>query len=210
VLVARALGLDVWWQTMAGCIVIVGHNWSMFLGFSGGRGFGVSIGVMLLVAPKELGAMGGISLLGLLAGASAPAMGLGMAASPLASYLFGDPAAVTAGCGIIAFLMFAKRLTSDPGSRGVGPAMEQRDPEPYYLRPRYQRRARLAGTAAAPAGYRRRGVGAAAAPDPSTLCTQGACQPFFICPDSVLGGPTLPVSDGMSRLSWEAKTDTIL
>jgi hypothetical protein len=92
----------------------------MFLGFSGGRGFGVSIGVMLLVAPKELGAMGGISLLGLLAGASAPAMGLGMAASPLASYLFGDPAAVTAGCGIIAFLMFAKRLTSDPGAGESG------------------------------------------------------------------------------------------
>lgn len=120
VLVARALGLDLWWQIMAGCIVIVGHNWSMFLGFSGGRGFGVSIGVMLLVAPKELAVLSGVTLLGFLAGASAPAMGLGMAATPLASYLFGDPAAVTAGCGIMALLMFAKRLTGDPGTGEPG------------------------------------------------------------------------------------------
>jgi glycerol-3-phosphate acyltransferase PlsY len=120
VLVARALGLDVWWQMMAGCIVIVGHNWSMLLGFSGGRGFGVSIGVMLLVAPKELVVLSGVSLLGFLAEAGAPAMGLGMATTPLASHLFGDPTAVTAGCGIIAFLMFAKRLTGDPGAGESG------------------------------------------------------------------------------------------
>ena len=95
-------------------------SWSMFLGFSGGRGFGVSIGVMLLVAPKELAVVGGVSLLGFLAGASAPAMGAGMAATPLASYLFGDPAAVTAGCGIMAFLMFANRLSFDPGAGKSG------------------------------------------------------------------------------------------
>jgi len=120
VLVARALGLDLWWQIMAGCIVIVGHNWSIFLGFSGGRGFGVSIGVMLMVAPKELAVMSGVTLLGFLAGASAPAMGLGMAATPPVSYLFGDPAAVTAGCCIMAFLMFAKRLTGDPDAGESG------------------------------------------------------------------------------------------
>jgi len=92
----------------------------MFLRFSGGRGFGVSIGVLLMVGPKELAVMGDVTLLGFLAGASAPAMGLGMAATPGASYLFGNPAAVIAGCGIMTFLMFAKRLTGDPSAGESG------------------------------------------------------------------------------------------
>lgn len=37
---------------IAGVVVVVGNNWSCFLKFSGGRGLGTYIGVLLALAPK--------------------------------------------------------------------------------------------------------------------------------------------------------------
>ena len=64
-------------------------------------------------------------------------MALGMAATPVASYLFGDPAAVTAGCCIMALLMFAKRLTADPGAQESGLPWKSVLSKSPYLRSRY-------------------------------------------------------------------------
>jgi len=50
--VARLLGLDVAQQIAIGLAAIVGHNWSVFLRFNGGRGIFTSLGVVLIMAPK--------------------------------------------------------------------------------------------------------------------------------------------------------------
>lgn len=48
------LGFPLWAQGVVGLAAIAGHSWSIFLGFSGGRGFATMIGVLLVLAPWEL------------------------------------------------------------------------------------------------------------------------------------------------------------
>jgi len=39
---------------LAGVIVVAGHNWSIFLGFNGGRGIATSAGVLLYLMPEVI------------------------------------------------------------------------------------------------------------------------------------------------------------
>ncbi|MFH1582186.1 MAG: glycerol-3-phosphate acyltransferase [bacterium] len=52
VLIARQLGLSLEIQILAGTAAMIGHNWSIFLNFSGGRGIGTFTGVLLVLSPK--------------------------------------------------------------------------------------------------------------------------------------------------------------
>ncbi len=49
--VAQLLGLAVWQQVMVGLLTIIGHNWSVFLRFRGGRGVFASFGVIVMLSP---------------------------------------------------------------------------------------------------------------------------------------------------------------
>ena len=51
VLLASYLIGNSWAQVVAGLAALVGHNWSVFLGFSGGRGIAVGIGGLYRVSP---------------------------------------------------------------------------------------------------------------------------------------------------------------
>ena len=46
---AQALGLDIAQQIVVGLAVITGHNWSVFMRFSGGRGVAAAIGAVLIL-----------------------------------------------------------------------------------------------------------------------------------------------------------------
>lgn len=52
---AQKLGLSVEVQVLSGFAAVVGHNWSVFLRFSGGRGIGTFAGALLVFSPKILG-----------------------------------------------------------------------------------------------------------------------------------------------------------
>jgi len=54
ILIARWLGLELVWVLTAGFTVIVGHNWSVFLNFQGGKGASTTLGVLLPLAPVEM------------------------------------------------------------------------------------------------------------------------------------------------------------
>ena len=49
--VAQLLGLGVAQQVTVGLAVIVGHNWPVFLRFSGGRGILTTLGVVSILVP---------------------------------------------------------------------------------------------------------------------------------------------------------------
>ena len=49
ILLARALGTGAEGECLAAIAAIVGHNWSVFIGFAGGRGVACSLGTMLLI-----------------------------------------------------------------------------------------------------------------------------------------------------------------
>ena len=48
---AAAFGLREWWLTAAGLAVLAGHMWPAQLGFHGGKGIAVSVGVLVWLLP---------------------------------------------------------------------------------------------------------------------------------------------------------------
>ncbi len=52
--VAGPPGSPEWVAAAAGVAAVVGHNWSAFIGFSGGRGVATSAGGLLLISPITL------------------------------------------------------------------------------------------------------------------------------------------------------------
>ncbi len=46
---AQALGLSVAQQLMVGAAAVIGHNWSIFFRFGGGRGIATTMGIALLI-----------------------------------------------------------------------------------------------------------------------------------------------------------------
>jgi len=54
VYLARYLGFSELFQVFCGVLAIAGHNWSIFLGFKGGRGLAALIGALLVISPLVL------------------------------------------------------------------------------------------------------------------------------------------------------------
>ncbi|MBI2288342.1 MAG: glycerol-3-phosphate acyltransferase [Chloroflexi bacterium] len=52
VLGAQWLGLNIYQQIAIGLAAIIGHNWTVFLDFNGGRGIFTTLGVILVLSPK--------------------------------------------------------------------------------------------------------------------------------------------------------------
>ena len=117
VLVVSALGQELTYQALAGAGSIVGHNWSIYLKFSGGRGLSVILGSLLVLAWKELIALIIVGLLGWAIFRSiALWMGIGLVLLPLWALLFREPAEIAAYTVVALILAILKRLLSNPGS----------------------------------------------------------------------------------------------
>lgn len=56
VLLARAIAAPPWGEVLAGLAAIIGHNWSAFMRFAGGKGIAASFGVLAALSPVAAGA----------------------------------------------------------------------------------------------------------------------------------------------------------
>jgi len=54
VYLAQCFGFSILFQVFCGVLAIIGHNWSCFLGFKGGRGLAALIGALLIISPTVL------------------------------------------------------------------------------------------------------------------------------------------------------------
>jgi glycerol-3-phosphate acyltransferase PlsY len=113
IMLAKFLGQGLGLQVVAGLAAITGETWSIFLGFSGGRGIGPSIGFMLGLAPPVLAAFTVISLVGWPLRSYPLTVGVAIALTPLASLITGGPGPVAVGCLGMALIIFAKRLLTN-------------------------------------------------------------------------------------------------
>jgi len=52
---AQKFGLPLEIQILSGVAAVIGHNWSIFIKFAGGRGIGTMIGAFFALSPKILG-----------------------------------------------------------------------------------------------------------------------------------------------------------
>lgn len=114
--IARLVGLDIAQQIAIGLAAIIGHNWSIFLRFSGGRGIFTTLGIVLFLAPK----LGLIILVPTYLFAPFRQLSLGVTIAlvtlPFLSWFLNqpldieEPLALTLGLIAILLIAFAKRL----------------------------------------------------------------------------------------------------
>jgi glycerol-3-phosphate acyltransferase PlsY len=113
IMLAKFLGQGLGVQVVAGLAAVAGETWSIFLGFSGGRGIGPSIGFLLGLAPPVLVVFIVVSLLGWPLGSFPLTVGMAIAAAPLASLIINGAGPVAVGCLGVALIVFAKRLLTN-------------------------------------------------------------------------------------------------
>lgn len=63
VLLAAAWDQSAWVTVLAGLAAIAGHNWSVFMRFSGGKGIATSFGVLAALSPVAAGAAAAVWLI---------------------------------------------------------------------------------------------------------------------------------------------------
>ena len=113
VLLAGALGLGEGLQAMAGLTAVSGHNWSLYLRFSGGRGLSTALGVLTILGWRELVILASLGLIGWsVLRSSGLLFFIGIVILPLASLLFREPSAVTVFTTGFLTLTVARRLTA--------------------------------------------------------------------------------------------------
>ena len=115
---AQLMGFDVAQQVAAGLAAIIGHNWPVFLRFSGGRGGITTLGVALVLTsingliPWEIVVFLAAAGIGLLITHQTPlGVGVGIAAMPLVSWAAGEPLPMTLGFLAMFLIMVIRRLT---------------------------------------------------------------------------------------------------
>ena len=114
---AHLIGLDISGQVTVGLAAIIGHNWSVLLRFSGGRGILTTLGVALILPiinnSAPWGAIVGLTLtaIGFLVLHSLPVgVAAGVASLPLVSWGVGEPLPMTLGFLAMFLIMVIKRL----------------------------------------------------------------------------------------------------
>lgn len=106
VLVARWMGTDPAWQTIAALAAIVGHVFTVWLRFKGGKGVATGCGAYLAISPAAVATTLGVFVLTVaLTRYISLASVLATGAFPLWAYLYGEPRAVllwgTIGASVI-------------------------------------------------------------------------------------------------------------
>lgn len=125
---AQAVGLSVAQQTIVGAAAVAGHNWSIFLKFSGGRGMGTILGVVLILPlvndmspiPSIVFFALLIIFIGVFRRSHIPAL-IAVTSLPISSGLAGEPLAVTlAFIAIFAVLVIGRLAAPRAANVSVG------------------------------------------------------------------------------------------
>lgn len=117
------LGLGAPIAYTAGLAAVVGHNWSVWLKFQGGRGGATTMGALLVAFPLATGWILALILVGGVIHWAAPLHAFGVLTVPLWSLALGRPPAVLYLALAAIFLMILKRLEANarfavpPGER---------------------------------------------------------------------------------------------
>jgi len=116
--VAHLMGLGIVYQVLVGLVTISGHNWPIFLRFSGGRGLLTTLGVALILpavdnlVPWEIVAFLGLAGIGIFIFHNLPlGVNVGVAAMPVVSWGVDEPLPLTLGFLAMFLVGAVRRLT---------------------------------------------------------------------------------------------------
>lgn len=109
----QAWGFDLGIAVLASLGTVIGHNWSVYLGFKGGRGIGTTVG-MLLAWDMWLAIVLLFALtVGLIIKQGAPSTAVGLILLAPIAAITDDAANMVWGCTFLAIIIFAKRLEAN-------------------------------------------------------------------------------------------------
>jgi glycerol-3-phosphate acyltransferase PlsY len=134
VMLARLLGAGDGGQALGGIAAVVAHNWNPWLGFSGGRGIGQTIGVLLALSWQSLAVFSVVSLIGVLIGWIPQFVAIALFAAPFGEVFFGDSAASAWAGFALAIIALVKRALGN-----ARPAPQEPQPEVWVNRIVYDR-----------------------------------------------------------------------
>jgi glycerol-3-phosphate acyltransferase PlsY len=116
--VAQIIGLGLTQQVVIGIAAVIGHNWPVFLRFSGGRGIATIMGVALIAPlvngyiPWALIVFITIMILNVLTVRRIPeGIGIAVALLPIVSWVAGQPLELILGFVAMFIIMVIRRLT---------------------------------------------------------------------------------------------------
>jgi glycerol-3-phosphate acyltransferase PlsY len=107
------MGLGPAVSTAAGLAAVAGHNWPIFFHFTGGRGLGTFMGLLLVIFPWGFPWMLGFLAVGWLLGDSAPWALASLVTLPLFAHFVGGPDVVAPATGVMLLLTLVKRLEAN-------------------------------------------------------------------------------------------------
>jgi len=116
--IAQLVGLGVLEQVAVGIAAIIGHNWPVFLRFSGGRGIMTVIGVGLMLAPLPTIAAVILAFIGLPFGLLAATTLIVIVLLPIAIWFLSEPLGteepliITLGFVVVLVIAIIRRLTA--------------------------------------------------------------------------------------------------
>jgi len=110
---ALQLNLGMGVAIAAGLAAVAGHNWPVFLGFTGGRGLSGFLGVLVVVFPLGAVWLLAFLLVGWRLGDSTVWTLAGLATLPIFSWTVDGPAIVPVAVGAMLLLTLAKRLEAN-------------------------------------------------------------------------------------------------
>lgn len=110
---ALQLGMGMPTAAAGGLAAVAGHNWPVFLRFTGGRGLGTFMGMLLPILPWGFPWMLAFLAVGWRLGDSAPWALSGIITLPLLSALIDDPGAVLPIAAGMLLLTLGKRLEAN-------------------------------------------------------------------------------------------------
>jgi glycerol-3-phosphate acyltransferase PlsY len=110
---ALRLGLGTPVAAATGLAAVAGHNWPIFLHFTGGRGLGTFMGVLLVLFPLGVVWMLALLAIGWRFGDSAPWALASLVTLPLLACVLGGPEIVAPVTGVMLLLTLGKRLEAN-------------------------------------------------------------------------------------------------
>ncbi|MBF8267406.1 MAG: plsY [Dehalococcoidia bacterium] len=125
VYLAQRLDTGLWVAVAAGLAAVAGHNWSLYLKLTGGRGITVAMGVLFILSWQVLAASLLVATGGLIFRNSALWVGIAVVLMPVWSVGFREPLPVTVLCICLVAIVALKRVM---GNRGTAvPGLRWRD-----------------------------------------------------------------------------------
>lgn len=113
ILLARSLGVSQGIILASGVAAVVGHSWTVFLRFRGGRGAATTAGVLLALVPREVGLVLVIFLpIFFLTNNVALGLGVSLVSLPLISWLFGQELAIVFYPLVLSLVLLVRSLPS--------------------------------------------------------------------------------------------------